>query len=271
MFLFWPFAFFNDLRTCRFSSATEQSTASRLLKRHRRRRKQRPPRLERVCTVELSLALTFYLCVCEIALCFSLLLQEFIRWTAAELVCSERVFVSKSHGSFVFFNSRPPPSAAWQTPQCPWTSSPSHSTWVCTLTHSRLWTSVLNLEISATAWTCRSDVLTLFWFLNNAEKYNFLGISIVGQSNERGDGGIYIGSIMKGGAVAADGRIEPGDMLLQVRKNNVYFCLFRWRFCWLFSRLNWLIPCCVKCPSTFSKAQADVIRSFVLPRQPSET
>lgn len=40
----------------------------------------------------------------------------------------------------------------------------------------------------------------------------------MGQSNERGDGGIYIGSIMKGGAVAADGRIEPGDMLLQVRE-----------------------------------------------------
>ncbi|CAN0040067.1 unnamed protein product [Lampetra planeri] len=55
----------------------------------------------------------------------------------------------------------------------------------------------------------------------NMEKYNFLGISIVGQSNERGDGGIYIGSIMKGGAVAADGRIEPGDMLLQV--NEVSF------------------------------------------------
>lgn len=60
------------------------------------------------------------------------------------------------------------------------------------------------------------------WFLGlsplvaSPEKYNFLGISIVGQSNERGDGGIYIGSIMKGGAVAADGRIEPGDMLLQV-------------------------------------------------------
>ncbi len=61
-------------------------------------------------------------------------------------------------------------------------------------------------------------VLTLWCFLNNTEKYNFLGISIVGQSNERGDGGIYIGSIMKGGAVAADGRIEPGDMLLQVSK-----------------------------------------------------
>lgn len=55
------------------------------------------------------------------------------------------------------------------------------------------------------------------------EKYNFLGISIVGQSNERGDGGIYIGSIMKGGAVAADGRIEPGDMLLQVCVCSVLF------------------------------------------------
>ncbi|XP_068561385.1 segment polarity protein dishevelled homolog DVL-3 isoform X1 [Cebidichthys violaceus] len=54
----------------------------------------------------------------------------------------------------------------------------------------------------------------------NMERYNFLGISIVGQSNERGDGGIYIGSIMKGGAVAADGRIEPGDMLLQVNNMN---------------------------------------------------
>lgn len=27
---------------------------------------------------------------------------------------------------------------------------------------------------------------------------NFLGISIVGQSNKGGDGGIYVGSIMKG-------------------------------------------------------------------------
>lgn len=55
-----------------------------------------------------------------------------------------------------------------------------------------------------------------FHVFSLTEKYNFLGISIVGQSNDRGDGGIYIGSIMKGGAVAADGRIEPGDMLLQV-------------------------------------------------------
>uniref|UniRef100_H3D0V4 Dishevelled segment polarity protein 3 n=1 Tax=Tetraodon nigroviridis TaxID=99883 RepID=H3D0V4_TETNG len=54
----------------------------------------------------------------------------------------------------------------------------------------------------------------------NTERFHFLGISIVGQSSDRGDGGIYIGSIMKGGAVAADGRIEPGDMLLQVNDVN---------------------------------------------------
>uniref|UniRef100_A0A8C1VMS2 Dishevelled segment polarity protein 3b n=1 Tax=Cyprinus carpio TaxID=7962 RepID=A0A8C1VMS2_CYPCA len=62
--------------------------------------------------------------------------------------------------------------------------------------------------------------ILIFSLLLTIEKYNFLGISIVGQSNERGDGGIYIGSIMKGGAVAADGRIEPGDMLLQVNDIN---------------------------------------------------
>ncbi len=32
----------------------------------------------------------------------------------------------------------------------------------------------------------------------NLDKINFLGISIVGQSNKGGDGGIYVGSIMKG-------------------------------------------------------------------------
>ena len=52
------------------------------------------------------------------------------------------------------------------------------------------------------------------------DRHKFLGISIVGQNNESGDGGIYIGSIMKGGAVAADGRIEAGDMLLQVNDVN---------------------------------------------------
>lgn len=55
----------------------------------------------------------------------------------------------------------------------------------------------------------------------NMDKANFLGISIVGQSGSRGDGGIHVGSVMKGGAVALDGRIDPGDMLLQV--NDVDF------------------------------------------------
>lgn len=74
--------------------------------------------------------------------------------------------------------------------------------------------------------TCGHSIVREILFHHNCdsvfliEKYNFLGISIVGQSNERGDGGIYIGSIMKGGAVGADGRIEPGDMLLQVRKRS---------------------------------------------------
>merc|ERR1719187_2081304 len=55
----------------------------------------------------------------------------------------------------------------------------------------------------------------------NMDTVNFLGISIVGQSNQGGDGGIYVGSIMKGGAVAQDGRVEPGDMILEV--NGVSF------------------------------------------------
>jgi segment polarity protein dishevelled len=52
----------------------------------------------------------------------------------------------------------------------------------------------------------------------NMDTVNFLGISIVGQTSEDGGGGIFVGSVMKGGAVAADGRIEPGDMLLEVNE-----------------------------------------------------
>ncbi|CAJ0581415.1 unnamed protein product, partial [Mesorhabditis spiculigera] len=55
----------------------------------------------------------------------------------------------------------------------------------------------------------------------NMDTVNFLGISIVGQSSTRGDNGIYVANIMKGGAVAIDGRIEAGDMILQV--NDVAF------------------------------------------------
>uniref|UniRef100_A0A8R1DX17 PDZ domain-containing protein n=3 Tax=Caenorhabditis japonica TaxID=281687 RepID=A0A8R1DX17_CAEJA len=55
----------------------------------------------------------------------------------------------------------------------------------------------------------------------NMDTVNFLGISIVGQTSTGGDNGIYVANIMKGGAVALDGRIEAGDMLLQV--NDVSF------------------------------------------------
>uniref|UniRef100_A0A8P4GNT7 Dishevelled segment polarity protein 3b n=1 Tax=Dicentrarchus labrax TaxID=13489 RepID=A0A8P4GNT7_DICLA len=76
------------------------------------------------------------------------------------------------------------------------------------------------LSVSFSSVTDSTMSLNVITVTLNMERYNFLGISIVGQSNDRGDGGIYIGSIMKGGAVAADGRIEPGDMLLQVNDIN---------------------------------------------------
>ena len=52
----------------------------------------------------------------------------------------------------------------------------------------------------------------------NMDTVSFLGISIFGESDKlrNDDCGIYVGSIMKGGAVALDGRIQPGDMILQV-------------------------------------------------------
>lgn len=84
---------------------------------------------------------------------------------------------------------------------------------------------IFNMNLSHKIYSSLRVHSHLFTAFLTTEKYNFLGISIVGQSNDRGDGGIYIGSIMKGGAVAADGRIEPGDMLLQVRV-SVYTSYF---------------------------------------------
>lgn len=66
--------------------------------------------------------------------------------------------------------------------------------------------------------TMSLNIITVTLDMNTV---NFLGISIVGQSNKAGEGGIYVGSIMNGGAVALDGRIEPGDMILQV--NDISF------------------------------------------------
>ncbi|KAE8294776.1 Segment polarity protein dishevelled-like protein DVL-3 [Larimichthys crocea] len=85
------------------------------------------------------------------------------------------------------------------------TENPKHNGWRGSVTDSTMSLNVITVTL-------------------NMERYNFLGISIVGQSNDRGDGGIYIGSIMKGGAVAADGRIEPGDMLLQSGDVTVAKC-----------------------------------------------
>lgn len=53
----------------------------------------------------------------------------------------------------------------------------------------------------------------------NITKGNYLGISIYGQCYTNGDNGIYVGSIMKPGVVNDDGRIDVGDMILQVSIN----------------------------------------------------
>uniref|UniRef100_A0A3Q0TAI5 Dishevelled segment polarity protein 3 n=1 Tax=Amphilophus citrinellus TaxID=61819 RepID=A0A3Q0TAI5_AMPCI len=102
----------------------------------------------------------------------------------------------------------------WRRSYCP--SSPSA---VCLSVCNCLPLSVRQ-SVSFSSVTDSTMSLNIITVTLNMERYNFLGISIVGQSNDRGDGGIYIGSIMKGGAVAADGRIEPGDMLLQVNDIN---------------------------------------------------
>jgi hypothetical protein len=78
-----------------------------------------------------------------------------------------------------------------------------------------------SLHSSMTSLTDSTMSLNIITVTLNLDTVNFLGISIVGQSNKGGEGGIYVGSIMSGGAVAQDGRIEPGDMILQV--NDISF------------------------------------------------
>uniref|UniRef100_A0A7N8WW75 Dishevelled segment polarity protein 2 n=1 Tax=Mastacembelus armatus TaxID=205130 RepID=A0A7N8WW75_9TELE len=84
---------------------------------------------------------------------------------------------------------------------------------------SRLERHLAGYESSSTVMSSELET-TSFCDSEDDDTMSSVSRSIVGQSNERGDGGIYIGSIMKGGAVAADGRIEPGDMLLQVNDIN---------------------------------------------------
>lgn len=78
-----------------------------------------------------------------------------------------------------------------------------------------------SLHSSMSSLTDSTMSLNIITVTLKMDSVNFLGISIVGQSNKGGEGGIYVGSIMSGGAVAQDGRIEPGDMILQV--NEVSF------------------------------------------------
>ncbi|KPM07087.1 segment polarity protein dishevelled DVL-2-like protein [Sarcoptes scabiei] len=63
--------------------------------------------------------------------------------------------------------------------------------------------------------------LNLIQVTLNLDTVNYLGISLVGQTSKKGDGGIFVHSILKGGAVALDGRIEQGDMILQVNDVNL--------------------------------------------------
>lgn len=81
----------------------------------------------------------------------------------------------------------------------------------------------LNRANSMSSVTDSTMSLNVIQVTLNMDTVNFLGISIVGQSNSNGQGdcGIYVGAIMKGGAVALDGRIDPGDMILQV--NDISF------------------------------------------------
>lgn len=50
----------------------------------------------------------------------------------------------------------------------------------------------------------------------NMDECKHLGITIVGHSNSQGDCGIFVGSVKKDGAAAFSGRIEPGDLILEV-------------------------------------------------------
>jgi len=56
-------------------------------------------------------------------------------------------------------------------------------------------------------------VLSDFVRFFTADTVNFLGISIVGQTNNGGDGGIYVGSIMKG-LVAFCGKYISNEWIL---------------------------------------------------------
>ena len=71
------------------------------------------------------------------------------------------------------------------------------------------------LECTASTYTFISASHDVIDVCLNLTKDSFLGVSIYGQcSND--DNAIYVGSIMDHGVVHQDGRINVGDMILQV-------------------------------------------------------
>ncbi|KAM9813139.1 segment polarity protein dishevelled homolog DVL-3-like [Syngnathus typhle] len=54
----------------------------------------------------------------------------------------------------------------------------------------------------------------------DTDKCGFLGIGVVAESRDKG-AGVYIGSVVENGAVAADGRVRAGDVLIRVNEVNV--------------------------------------------------
>lgn len=79
---------------------------------------------------------------------------------------------------------------------------------------------IMSRTSSVSSVTDTSISLNIITVTIHLDRVSFLGISLVGQSHENRDGGVYVGSVMKGGAVALDGRIDPGDMILQVNDVN---------------------------------------------------
>lgn len=73
---------------------------------------------------------------------------------------------------------------------------------------------------SYSSMTESSSSLNIINVTLDMETINFLGISILGSSDKDG-GGIYVGKILKGGAVEADGRISTNDYILSV--NDISF------------------------------------------------
>ena len=72
-----------------------------------------------------------------------------------------------------------------------------------------------NVSVGSSCVSLATEVVTL-----NVDSCKSLGITIVGHTNgPQGDCGIFVGCVKKGGVAEQSGRIEPGDLILEV--NNI--------------------------------------------------